>query len=107
MWLDFIFSYQVQPTLKKYPLCMVYGYPAVQASLARLNTDNPAIADRFEVFVRGVEIGNGFFELWLPRNRKIMLGVKGLNRTALGAIETYYNSMPTVQLKREEGHSKF
>ncbi len=63
MWLDFIFSYKVQPTLTDQFLCMVYGYPAIQSSLARINVDNSAIADRFEVFIKGVEVGNGFFEL--------------------------------------------
>lgn len=63
MWLDFIFSYKVQTSLDKHSLYMVYGYPAIQSSLARINLDNPAIADRFEVFIGGVEIGNGFYEL--------------------------------------------
>lgn len=63
MWLDFIFSHKVQVTLNDYSISLVYGYPAVQSSLARLNKENPAIADRFEVFIAGVEIGNGFFEL--------------------------------------------
>jgi hypothetical protein len=35
---------------------------------------------------------NGFFELWLPRNRKIGLRVQGLNRTAKGIITTFDNS---------------
>lgn len=63
MWLDCIFSYKVQPVLAKYPLCMVYGYPAVQSSLARMSTENSSIANRVEVFVKGIEIGNGFLEL--------------------------------------------
>ncbi len=63
MWLDLIFSYQVQTSLMENSLTLVYGYPAVQASLARINADNPAIADRFEVFLGNLEIGNGFFEL--------------------------------------------
>ncbi len=63
MWLDFIFSFKVQPVLESKFICMVYGYPAIQSSLARVNKQNPAIADRFEVFIKGIEIGNGFFEL--------------------------------------------
>ncbi|MCK4841874.1 MAG: EF-P lysine aminoacylase GenX [Methylococcales bacterium] len=63
MWLDFIFSYKVQPTLADQSIYMVYGYPAIQSSLARINQQNSAVADRFEVFVNGIEIGNGFFEL--------------------------------------------
>lgn len=63
MWLDLIFSFKVQPVLADQKIAMVYGYPAVQASLARINQENRLIADRFEVFIGGVEIGNGFFEL--------------------------------------------
>ncbi|KAF3983793.1 MAG: EF-P lysine aminoacylase GenX [Methylococcales symbiont of Hymedesmia sp. n. MRB-2018] len=63
MWLDFIFSHIIQPELEQYHLCIVYGYPAIQASLSRINIDNPAIADRFEVFIKGIEIANGFLEL--------------------------------------------
>jgi hypothetical protein len=39
---------------------------------------------------------NGFFEMWLPRDRTIMLQVKGLNRKALGGISTYDNSKTCV-----------
>ncbi len=63
MWLDFIFSYKIQPSLEEQMLCMVYAYPAIQSSLARINQQNPLVSDRFEVFIKGVEIGNGFFEL--------------------------------------------
>ena len=63
MWLDFIFSYKVQPTFEKHVITVVHSYPAIQSSLARINSDNPEIADRFEVFIGDVEIGNGFFEL--------------------------------------------
>jgi len=63
MWLDFIFSYKIQPALKEQTLCMVYGYPAIQSSLARINQSDSSVADRFEVFIKGIEVGNGFFEL--------------------------------------------
>ena len=63
MWLDLIFSYKVQPVLANHQISMVYGYPAIQSSLARINKLSPLIADRFEVFISGIEIGNGFFEL--------------------------------------------
>ena len=63
MWLDLLFSYKVQAVLADQQISIVYGYPAVQSSLARINQHNPLIADRFEVFINGVEIGNGFFEL--------------------------------------------
>jgi elongation factor P--(R)-beta-lysine ligase len=63
LWLDFIFSHHVQPHLGLDALTLVYDYPAIQSSLARINPENPLVAERFEVFLQGVELGNGFFEL--------------------------------------------
>lgn len=63
LWLDFLFSFCVQPHLGKNALCLVYGYPACQSSLARLNSQNPLITERVEVFLNGVELGNGYHEL--------------------------------------------
>jgi lysyl-tRNA synthetase class 2 len=62
-WLDFIFSHHIQPSLGVNTLCMVYGYPACQSSLARINQDNPKVTDRVEIFIDGIELGNGYCEL--------------------------------------------
>jgi lysyl-tRNA synthetase class 2 len=58
-----LFSFCVQPHLGKDGLCLVYGYPACQSSLARPNPENPLITERVEVFLNGVELGNGYHEL--------------------------------------------
>lgn len=63
LWLDFLFSHRVQPHLGNNALCLVYGYPACQSSLARINERNPLITDRVELFIDGIELGNGFYEL--------------------------------------------
>lgn len=63
LWLDFIFSHKVQPHLGDNALCMVYGYPACQSSLAKINEDNAQIAERVELFINGIELGNGYYEL--------------------------------------------
>ena len=63
LWLDFLFSFCVQPHLGKNELCLVYGYPECQSSLARLNAENSLITERVEVFINGIELGNGFHEL--------------------------------------------
>ncbi|MGZ5619915.1 MAG: EF-P lysine aminoacylase EpmA [Methylobacter sp.] len=63
LWLDFIFSHKIQPYLGDNALCMVYGYPACQSSLAKINKDNALIVDRVEMFINGVELGNGYYEL--------------------------------------------
>ena len=62
--LDLLFSLAVQPEL---PAGVVFltRYPACQAALARIDTDprGRPVARRFEVFVNGVELGNGYWEL--------------------------------------------
>lgn len=63
LWLDFIFSHCIQPRLGLNALTMVYGYPACFSSLARLNSGNPMVTERVELFLKGVELGNGYYEL--------------------------------------------
>ena len=44
-------------------------YPAEVSPLARRNNDNPFITDRFEIFIAGYEVGNGFSELNDPEDQ--------------------------------------
>ncbi|MEE9424827.1 MAG: EF-P lysine aminoacylase EpmA [Methylococcales bacterium] len=62
-WLDFMFSHVVQPDLQLQRIVFVYNYPACQSALARLHPQQPEVAERVEVFINGVELGNGFQEL--------------------------------------------
>lgn len=62
-WLDYIFSQQIQANLAQNTLWLVHGYPACLPSLARFNVDNPLTVDRVELFLNGVELGNGYYEL--------------------------------------------
>jgi len=62
-WLDLLMSHCVQPQLGKGRLSFVYHYPASQAALARVRPGEPALAERFEAFLNGVELANGFHEL--------------------------------------------
>ena len=41
----------------------LYDYPANQAALATIKPGDPPVAARFEVFLNGIELGNGFNEL--------------------------------------------
>ncbi|HBR97857.1 MAG TPA: EF-P lysine aminoacylase GenX [Gammaproteobacteria bacterium] len=62
-WLDLLMSSVVTPQFSDDRLTFIYHYPASQASLARLNPDNPSVAERFEVYIGPMELGNGFHEL--------------------------------------------
>jgi lysyl-tRNA synthetase class 2 len=61
--LDFIFSHKIASTLGNSKPCFVYDFPACQSALARLSDANPKVAERFELFINGLEIANGFHEL--------------------------------------------
>ena len=42
---------------------ILYDYPAPMAALAKRKTQNPNLAERFEVYIAGVELANAFTEL--------------------------------------------
>jgi lysyl-tRNA synthetase class 2 len=53
---------RIEPALKD-GIVILDEYPRPQAALARLSPRDPRVAERFEVFVCGVELANGFGEL--------------------------------------------
>ena len=62
------FSYlmvaRVEPALAESPRPVVLeGFPAFQAALARLDSGDPRVSLRFELYVAGVEIANAYTEL--------------------------------------------
>lgn len=62
-WLDLLLVQVVEPALRTGGLVVVGHYPAAQASLARLHPDDPRVAERFEVYLDGMELANGYHEL--------------------------------------------
>lgn len=59
-WLDLIMSQKVGPKLGLEAPVFLHDFPASQAALSRINGE---IAERFELFWRGIELANGFHEL--------------------------------------------
>jgi lysyl-tRNA synthetase class 2 len=86
LWLDFIFSHCVQPAMARETLFLVYGYPAIQSSLARINPCDPRVAERFEAFINGMELGNGFFELADPLEQEARFDREIAHRRAQGLV---------------------
>ena len=62
-WLDLVAGELVYPALGKGGLTFIYDYPAGQAALSRIRPENPPVAERFEAFLDGMELANGFHEL--------------------------------------------
>ncbi len=57
LWLNFI-----EPNLKNYSTVLITDYPTPLSLLAKKNEANARCSDRFELFVDGVEIANGYSE---------------------------------------------
>ena len=62
-WLDLLLTHWIEPRLDPGRLTFVYDYPVSQAALARLRPGDPPVGERFELYVGGVELANGFHEL--------------------------------------------
>jgi elongation factor P--(R)-beta-lysine ligase len=62
-WLDLLMVERVQPHLGQQRPTLLYDYPASQAALAKIRPDDPPVAERFELYIGGVEIANGYNEL--------------------------------------------
>ncbi len=61
-WLDLAMTHVIEPRLGS-GLVFVRDYPVSQAALARVRPGNPPVASRFETYLNGVELANGFHEL--------------------------------------------
>lgn len=58
-----LFSQHIEPHIGQDRPCLVYEFPASQAALAKISKDNPLVAERFELYFKGIELANGFHEL--------------------------------------------
>ena len=64
-WLDVLLTHLVEPHLGQSIPTILYDYPPSQAALARLHGE-PPVAARFELYVQGIELANGYHELLDP-----------------------------------------
>ncbi len=99
-WLDLLLTRCVAPAFAHDRLTVLSHYPASQAALARLCPSDPAVADRFEVFLGDLELANGFvelrdaaeqrrrFEADLEKRRRNGQPVGPLDRRFLAALES-------------------
>lgn len=65
-WDDLFFrvmAEKIEPYLGAGHPTILYDYPVCMASLSRKKADDPRYAERFEMYVCGVELANGFSEL--------------------------------------------
>jgi lysyl-tRNA synthetase class 2 len=61
-WLDYLMATAVGPRLGRAAPTIVCDFPAAQAALAKVRDESPPVAERFELFVEGIELANGYHE---------------------------------------------
>lgn len=66
-WLDLFFAELIETNMPRDVILFVYDFKASQASLAKIR-DNK-YAERFEVYINGIELANGFSELTCPKEQ--------------------------------------
>ena len=67
---DEIMVEYIEPRLGIDRPTFIYDYPAKMASLAKIKKGDPNVAERFELYIGGLELANGFSELTEAREQR-------------------------------------
>jgi elongation factor P--(R)-beta-lysine ligase len=88
LWLQLLMSHVVEPQLGVGAVCFVYDYPASQAALARIvQADDVLVGQRFELYVDGLELANGYCELTDASEQRERFGQDNALRRERGQAE--------------------
>jgi len=69
-WLQLLFTHCIEAQLGKDKPCFIYDFPVEQAALAKIQPGKTPTAARFELYVDGIELANGFHELQDAQEQK-------------------------------------
>jgi len=97
-----IFLNEIEPDLGTEKPIFVYDYPASQAALSKKKADNPFWAERFELYIGGMELSNAFSELIDPEEQKVRLQEeqdlrKKLNKTVFDIDGEFLEGLKSIQ----------
>lgn len=87
-WLNWLLAELVEPRLGLERPEFLHDYPASQAALARVRDEDPPVAERFELYWRGIELCNGYHELTQPDELRRRIEAESRRREGegLGAL---------------------
>lgn len=83
-WLELLLGQCVEPKLGVDRPTILFDYPASQAALAKVRPGPPLVAERFELYVDGIELANGYHELLDPAVLRERNRTTNLQRAADG-----------------------
>jgi len=87
--LDLLMSVAIEPQLGRDGIDVVVDYPASQAALARKHRDpedNAEVASRFEIYLHGLELANGYDELTDASEQAARFLTDNRQRESLGKL---------------------
>ncbi|OQY58811.1 MAG: EF-P lysine aminoacylase GenX [Desulfobacteraceae bacterium 4572_88] len=96
---DEIIACEIEPNLGRGKPLFLYDYPAPLGALARLSHDDASVAERFELYISGLELCNAFSELNDPAEQRTRFEAELSYRRTSG--KTVY-SMPEKFLRSLE-----
>lgn len=101
-WLDLLFTHFIEPNLGSDGLEFVCEYPPSQAALSRVITDSAGhnVAARFEAYIKGIELCNGFWELIDAQEQRARFLADNAERRALGLPEMPIDEAFLVALEK-------
>lgn len=83
-WLQLLQVQVLEPALRDQGAVFIEEWPATQAALARLHPEKPGLALRFELYVDGIELANGYDELADPQEQRTRFAQEQALRRAEG-----------------------
>jgi lysyl-tRNA synthetase class 2 len=92
---------EIEPHLEESKPTFLYDYPSSLAALARLKKKDPTVAERFELYIAGLELANAFSELTDAREQQARFQREREKRFRLGkpvypAPEKFLKSLPSM-----------
>jgi len=81
---DEIMVQEIEPNLGVEIPTFIYDYPAERGALARLKQEDPSVAERFELYIGGLELANGFSELVDSEEQRKRFHLENVNRQSIG-----------------------
>jgi len=87
-WLQLLMSHVIEPQLTGSVPWIIYDFPAPQAALAKVIDAQYPVAARFEVYMQGIELANGYYELLDSAEHSKRFRQDNIKRTQLG-IDTH------------------
>lgn len=81
---DFDMVEKIEPALAEKGTVILKDYPAECCALARLSSSNPRVAERWELYLGGIEIANAYSELTDPVEQRARFEKWGGQRKEFG-----------------------